>query len=418
MKRFFIILAFMILAGFNPDKRIDLEVYDADIKGVYSMLSEMQGLNFVCGKGVKGKVTLKMKNATWSEVVDTISHLNNLKWEVKGGNLFVYGVRKEKELRIIPLSYSSCKDLIDRVSKFISKDGSIDIDERTNSIIVMDYKENVKKVEELLKKLDIPTKQILIQARIVSVDYSHVRDIGIQWGGYYYRSSDGTKIGVSGAATADKVSSGGSVGNIGTEVSEENMAINLPPEASTSGIFFALGKVSKSELYRINARIMALVERRKAEILSEPRIVTIDNREARIGQGTEIPYQTVSESGTKTEFRKAELSLYVKPKVTADGNIFLTLTVTKDSMGVMTSAGPTINTQRVETNLLLKDGETAVIGGIVEEDKTFVREEVPILSKLPIIGKALFSRRQKSKGKKEMLVFITPKVLGKVEAKR
>ncbi len=407
-----VILAFFLMS-FSPEKKISLEVYNTDVKGVLMLLSESQGLNLVCGDGVKGTVTLRMKGAKWIDVINLVSRLRKLSWRVEGGTLFVFPkeVTKRKVLEIIPLNYSSAKDISERVSKLLSEEGTVEVDERTNSIIVQDYPENVKKIKDLVKKLDKRVKQILVMAKIVSVDYSHVKDIGIQWGGYYYRSSGGTRFGTSGSVSEDKIDNAGGASNVGNEVSENNMAINLPAKGATSSLFLSLGKLSKSEFYRINTRLTALIESRKAEVLSEPKVLTIDNKSARIGQGVEIPYQTTSDQGTKTEFRKAELSLYVKPKVNEDGDIFLEVTVTRDSEGEMTDAGPTINTQRVQTCLLLKDGETAVIGGIVEQSRVKEVHSVPFFSKVPLLGR-LFKRKMKSKGKREVLVFITPKILG------
>ncbi len=415
MRRYFLVILAILLCAFNPKKRISIEVYDADVKGVFSMLAEMQNLGLVFKDSIKKKVSMRLEGVTWERALETLANIADVDYSVEDGILFISQKRPQKVMKIFELSYSNAKEVADRVSKLLSKDGVVDVDERTNSVIVTDYKYNMPRIENFIKQLDKKIKQILIEAKIVSVDYSHVKDIGIQWGGYYYRTSDGTKVGISGAADQDKVSGAKSVDNIKSEVEEGNTAINLPSSGANSGIFFTLGKLSRSEFYRISTRIMALVEKRKAEILSEPKVVTMDNREASIGQGTEIPYQTVSDQGTKTEFRRAELSLYVKPKVAADGSIFLTVTITRDSMGVMTNAGPTINTQRVQTSLILKDGETAVIGGIVEEDKSTIRNEVPILSKIPFIGKKLFVRRQRNRGKKEMLIFITPKVIGEAE---
>ncbi len=415
MKKSVIVLLALLLCAFNPKRKVSIEVYDADVKGVFSMLADMQNLNLVFKNQIKKKVSMKLEGVTWERAIKTLASIADVNYSIEGGILFVFKKKPEKVMRIFELSYSNAKEVADRVSKLLSKDGVVDVDERTNSVIVTDYKENILKIEKFIKQLDKKIKQVLIEAKIVSVDYSHVKDIGIQWGGYYYRTSDGTRVGVSGAAEQDKVSGAKSIDNIRSEVEEGNTAVNLPSSGANSGIFFTLGKLSRSEFYRISSRIMALVEKRKAEILSEPKVVTMDNREASIGQGTEIPYQTVSDKGTKTEFRRAELSLYVKPKVAADGSIFLTVTITRDSMGVMTNAGPTINTQRVQTSLILKNGETAVIGGIVEEDKSTIKNEVPVLSKIPFIGRKLFVRRQRNRGKKEMLIFITPKVIGEAK---
>ncbi len=438
MKRGFVstlvLIASFFLMAFSPSKRVSVEVYDTDVKGVLVLLSESQGLNLVCSDKVKGKVTLKLRNVPWIRAMDTVSSIVPMSWKVEAGTLYVFPkkrVEEERVLSIVPLSYSSAKDVAERVSKLLSEGGRVDVDERTNSIIVYDRVENVKKIRSLIKVLDKKVKEILVQAKIISVDYSHMRDIGIQWGGYYYGQASGgkTRYGTAGSTYENEESEEGGGGENerwskidaadGVEKMKEelekssNVAVNLPANAPTSSLFFTFGKLTKSEFYRINMRLSALIRSRNAEVVSEPKVLTIDNKPARIGQGVEIPYQTVSDEGTKTEFRKAELSLYVKPRVNANGDIFLDVTVTRDSIGAMTTdAGPTINTQRVNTSLLLKDGETAVIGGIVENSRIKEVERVPILSKIPGIGR-LFKRKMKDKSKREMLIFITPKVLEK-----
>lgn len=187
-----------------------------------------------------------------------------------------------------------------------------------------------------------------------------------------------------------------------------NYVVNMPASGATSGLGMIFGKVG---VFNLNLRLTALKNKHLAHILSTPKVLALDNHQARIGQGMEIPYQTTSDEGTTTEFKKAELSLEVTPHITNNDNVAMDVQINKDSIGVMTTDGPAINTQQIQTTLLLYNGETAVVGGIIEKNKTDDDQKVPGFSEVPVIGDLLFKHSYKKNEQTELLIFITPTVI-------
>jgi type IV pilus assembly protein PilQ len=316
-------------------------------------------------------------------------------------------------IETIPVNYSKASDLQGKVKDLLSEGGKIQIDDRTNTIIVRDLRKNVEDVKALVATLDTPTPQVLIEARIVEVDTSFTRELGVQWGGSY--TSDGaTTVGVTGIQDSTGSSNAGQTLSNQTPYTAGsvpvNYAVNLPASVGLgSGGGIALG-ILRDNL-RLDLSLSALEASGKGKVVSSPKVVTIDNKEALIEQGTQIPYSTVSASGTNTQFVDATLSLKVTPHITPEGSIIMKLEAKNDSPGETGATGqPAINKKKATTEVLVRDGETAVIGGILQVTRKEDEKAVPWLSRIPVLG-FFFKNTLTQSSNRELLIFITPKIL-------
>jgi type IV pilus assembly protein PilQ len=404
---------------------ITLDFKDADLQNVFRFLADIKNYNLIMGDDVKGTVTLKLKKVPWRQAFNILLKTNRLGME-KSGNVIriapLVRFKEEKEAlaqnkkanetladtvtEIIKVNFATATDVAPRLKSVLSDRGSIDTDIRTNTLIINDIPGYIKQAKNLLKSLDLPIKQVLIEAKIVKIETDAVKDIGIQWGGAWGDTKNNHYYGITGNAGTN--GQPGITPDGGSPTVTNNYVVNLPASGATSGLGMIFGKVG---IFNLNLRLSALKNKHLANILSTPKILALDNHQARIGQGMEIPYQTTSDEGTTTEFKKAELSLEVTPHITNNDNVSIDVQITKDSIGVMTTDGPAINTQQIETTLLLYNGETAVIGGIIEKNKTDDRGEVPGFSQIPLVGNALFKHKYKKNEQTELLIFITPTVI-------
>ncbi|MBN2231334.1 MAG: type IV pilus secretin PilQ [Deltaproteobacteria bacterium] len=408
----------------SPDL-VTVDFKEADLQNVFRFFADIKNLNVIMRDDVKGSVTLKLKNVPWRQAFDIVLKTHDLGMERDGNVIRIAPqsrFRAEKELlaqqkkaevqledtrmEILKVNFATAGEIAPRLQTVLSDRGSTDTDERTNSVIVTDIPRHIKLARDMLDQLDMPIKQVLIEAKIVKLESSAVRDIGIQWGGVWADHSNDTYYGVSGSG----VGSTGmpTVTPEGGPIIDSGYAVNLPASGATSGLGLIFGKVN---LFNLNVRLSALKNRNRAQILSAPKVLALDNHQARIGQGLEIPYQTTSDEGTTTEFKKAELSLEVTPHITNNNNVSMDVSINKDSIGQQTSDGPAINTQNVETTLLLFNGETAVVGGIIERDDSKDVGEVPGLSNLPLVGDFLFKHKYDKTSQTELLIFLTPTVV-------
>ncbi|MDY7032243.1 MAG: type IV pilus secretin PilQ, partial [Thermodesulfobacteriota bacterium] len=291
---------------------------------------------------------------------------------------------------IIPVNYAIAKDLLSQVEGKLSKRGTVSADERTNSVLLTDIKAVVKEAKNIIKHLDSPIPQVLIEARIVQTNPTFTSEIGIAWGGSYTNTAGAGDYTISGAA-------GGS-----------NYAINLP----SSGIFGGIAYGFISDRYTLDLQLTAMEKDEKVKIISRPKIVTVDNKQAKIEQGVSLPYLKQTEDGISTEFKNATLTLEVTPHITPDGSIIMKVLAKKDQKSSQTGYGgePGIDTRSAETEVLVKDGETTVIGGIYERTQTYAESGVPFLSKIPILG-WLFKNEFKKDEITELLIFLTPTII-------
>jgi type IV pilus assembly protein PilQ len=301
------------------------------------------------------------------------------------------------------------------------------VDERTNVLIVRDVAGNLNQIEQLTQALDTQTPQVLIEARVVEATSRYVRDIGIQWGG------DGTfsaatgnptglvfpsAIGIAGGAT-DSNSPTGGLSPFSSTVSNPNFAVNLPAIVGAGqggALGFTLGSINNT--VNLGVRLSAAEASGMLRVVSSPRILTLDNREARISQGTLIPFSQISAQGVQTTFQEAKLQLLVKPHVTSDGSVAMHVKINRDEPDFnQTSArgDPTILKREAETDLLIMDGHTAVIGGIFTRNTGRNLDQVPFFGDIPVLG-LLFQRRRASDVRNELVIFLTPRIVNRAEA--
>jgi type IV pilus assembly protein PilQ len=319
----------------------------------------------------------------------------------------------ELSSEIIKINFANASEVADMVGaegsiSMLSDRGSLSVDERTNSLLIRDLKQNVDVIREIVESLDIPVKQVQIEARIVSVNEGNLDEFGVRWG-VSAQSGNGNKIG---GSIEDNY--GGVVGEDGEVIIDDSLNVNLGASSSdASSIAFQIATLGSDTL--LDLELSALQRESKAEVISSPRLLTTNKKPAYIEQGTEIPYLESSSSGaTSIAFKKAVLSLKVTPQITPDNRLVLDLSVTQDRPGQVVKTGTgeavAIDTQRIGTQVLVENGETVVLGGIFQHSITDTVDKVPLLGDLPLLGK-LFRRSYQSMGKSELLIFVTPKVV-------
>ncbi len=427
-------------------RRIDLDLKDADVHNVLRLLADVGQVNIVTADNVSGSVTIRMRNVPWDQALDIVLQSKSLGM-VRQANMIrvapLADLEKEREMqiarrqqevklapietRLIPVSYAQAADLQDRARPLLSERGSIAVDERTNVMIVRDIAGNLNQIEELTRSLDTQTPQVLVEARIVEATSRYIRDVGIQWGGdATFSAATGNPTGLA-FPNAIGVAGGASDGNTPTaglspftnSVPNPNFAVNLPAAVGTgSGGALGLTFGSIDNTINLAVRLSAAESSGMLRILSSPRILTLDNREARISQGTLIPFSQVSAQGVQTTFQEAKLQLLVRPHVTADGSVAMHVKINRDEPDFnQTSArgDPTILKREAETDLLVLDGHTAVIGGIFTRNTGRNLDQVPFFGDIPLIG-LLFQRRRASDSRGELVIFLTPRIVNRAEA--
>jgi len=397
--------------------KISLDFQNADIHNILRIIADVSGLNVITSGAVKGEVTIKLNNVPWDQALDVILRNNGLDM-IREGNIIRIStaaqIQAEKDAakklmsteqeiaplftRLFEVNYETAANLKINLDSIKSERGTVEINERTNILIVKDTKKKMAEMARLIIALDKKEKQVLIEARIVEVTHTFARSLGVQWGGSYNAvtsSNFPNTIGVTGAAgPSPNVATGGSL-------------VNLPIAAAPAGALgVTLGHVNGTAL--LDIRLMAMENSNNGRIVSMPKITTMNNKEAIIESGAEIPYQTTSSEGTKTEFRKATLSLKVTPHVTPNNQVRLNIETHKDEPGP--GSPPPIITKQAITEVLVNDGDTTVIGGLFKDTENQDGTRVPGLGGLPILG-WLFKNKATSRLGEELLIFITPKIV-------
>jgi type IV pilus assembly protein PilQ len=427
-------------------RRVDLDFQSADIHSILRLLADVGHVNIVTADDVTGSVTIRMNNVPWDQGLDVVLSAKGLGM-VRSGNLIrvapLAQLQKERELRIaqqraeldlmplemrlIQISYAKAEDIQSRARDLLSSRGAISVDERTNTIIARDVGGNLNRVEELVRSLDTQTPQVLIEARIVEATSNYTRDVGIQWGGdttFSEATGNPTGIAFPSRVTAAGGASDGSTPTAGLSpfsntVSQPNFAVNLPAAVGTGSggaIGLSLGSIDNN--FNLNLRLSAAESSGLVRIVSSPRVLTLNNKVARINQGTLIPFSQVSAQGVQTTFQEAKLQLLVTPHVTADGSVSMHLKVNRDEPNFNQTAAngaPTILKREAETDLLVMDGHTAVIGGIFTRNTGRNVAQVPFFGDIPILG-VLFQRRQANDTRNELVIFITPRIVNRAES--
>ncbi|MEN9783929.1 MAG: hypothetical protein RJA24_1272 [Pseudomonadota bacterium] len=429
----------LVQPGFTGEK-LSLNFQNVEVRAVLQVIADFTGLNVITSDTVGGSLTLRLKDVPWDQALDIILQSKGLDMR-KTGNVVWIAPRDELATReklalearsqiadLEPLrtesmqvNYQKAADfqtlLSDPKQRILSKRGSAVVDVRTNTVFVQDTATRLEEVRKLLKQIDIPVRQVMIESRIVEANDTFSRNLGARLG-FNDRTGQGFRVGsgqgVNALAGGSLSSTGFTTGQIATTPQfNESLFVNLPAQGlsgANPGVFSFLLFNDKSTKF-LNLELSALQADGKGKIISSPRVITADKIEATIEQGTEIPYQQATSSGaTSVSFRKATLSLKVKPQITPDDNVIMNLKVNKDSVGQNTLSGPSIDTKQVATEVLVENGGTVVIGGIYTQDERSTTTKVPVLGDLPYVG-FLFKNNQRVDDRRELLIFISPKIL-------
>ncbi len=432
-----------LVAGTQPGykgERLSLNFQNVDVRALLQVIADFTNLNIVTSDSVQGSLTLRLKDVPWDQALAIILDSKGLDMR-KNGNVIMVAPREEiaakekldlesraqisdiEPLRTetFQLNYQKAealqKLLADEKQRVLSKRGSVVVDQRTNKVFVQDTPSRLEEVRKVIAQIDIPVRQVLIEARIVEADDRFTRNLGVRLG---YNRINASAGGVAGRATVSGNLQGvhdltplpGGAGSGGTLLPNTNF-VNLPA-AAVSGVNAATFAVSlfSSDLTRfLNLELSALEADQRGKVVSSPRVLTADQGTAVIEQGTELPYQQATSSGaTSIQFRKANLKLEVTPQITPEGNVILEVQVNRDAVGILTPAGFAIDTRRVQTQVLVENGGTVVIGGIYEQFERNQVNKVPLLGDIPVIGHA-FKNNSRTNNRAELLVFLTPRVV-------
>lgn len=426
----------LVQRGFVGEK-LSLNFQNVEVRSVLQVLADFTGLNIITSDSVSGNLTLRLKDVPWDQALDIILRSKGLDLR-KDGNVVWIAPRDELATReklalesrsqisdleptqteSFQLNYQKAADvqslLTNAQQRILSKRGSAAVDARTNQLFVQDTASRLEDVRRLIRSVDIPVRQVMIESRIVEATDTFGRNLGMRLGYAEDRRTLGGRQGV--IFGADLTNTGQAQGLVtGTPAltTAPGLQVNMPAAGIggvNAGTFSAmLFNANKTNL--LSLELTALQADGKGKIISSPRVITSNQNEAIIEQGTEIPYQQASSSGaTSVSFKKATLSLKVKPQITPDDNVIMKLNINKDSRGQDTTAGPAIDTKQVTTEVLVENGGTLVIGGIYTQDERSTTTKIPVLGELPYVG-FLFKQNTKSDDRRELLVFITPKIL-------
>ncbi len=398
-------------------EKIKLDFYDTDIKNVFRILRSVSGLNFAVDKDVQGKVTLTLeKPIPWDQVLDLVLKMNGLGKKMEGDVVRIATVQtlkqEEQDLQdaisarkkaleqkksleplvtqYIPINYSDAQaDIQPHISSLLTPDrGNISVDQRTNMIIVTDTREKVDQIQEMIFRLDTVTPQIMIEAKVVEVTKEFSRTIGVGWN----LSNDAA------------VTSG--------FINDTNVSVNSPSGSGISGDFSFLRLFGSSRM-ALNAKLAASEAQGDVRIVSSPRILTLDNKKAKIKQGVEFAYLERDDAGgSSVKFKNIDLLLEVTPHVTPDKRISMQVFLTKNDISSITASGaPTLATNETETELLVNNNDTVVIGGIVKTTTNRDVDGLPFLTGIPILGNMLFGTTQQQDNRNELLIFLTPSIV-------
>lgn len=421
-------------------ERLSLNFQNIEVRAVLQLIADFTGINMVTSDSVDGTLTLRLKNVPWDQALDMILKTKGLDQRREGNVMMIapaeeIAAREKLELEAnkqieelaplysetIQVNYAKATTisaLVVKQKNMLSDRGSISVDERTNKLFISDVEERISLVRNLVDELDVPVKQVLIESRIVIARDDFSKELGVRFGvTNVSRSADGDLTMVTGNASGTNTMVNSATNNLNTTPGNP-YPITLPapgnrynvdlPTVSQYGSI-ALAVLSASTL--VDLELSALQTEGKGKIVSNPRVITSNSHKALIEQGVEIPYAEASSSGATTiSFKKAVLKLEVTPQITPDNRVVMDLQVNKDSVGEVFGGIPSIDTREVQTQVLVNNGQTVVLGGIYEQEKTNEVDRVPFFGDLPIIG-ALFRQTREIDDKSELLIFVTPKIL-------
>ncbi|MEE2779811.1 MAG: type IV pilus secretin PilQ, partial [Myxococcota bacterium] len=416
-------------------KKINLTIKDADIQHVLTFLAKEGSVNIVASEDVKGSVTFHLENIPWDLALDMILKTQGYDYVKEAGVYRVApaeDIQKEYEaelkkkqtidelkpmvVRFVTVNYADLSDVAEHVKTVLSKNGTATADPSTSTLIIKDIEEHVQAADDIVRRLDVQLPQVLIEARIVEASTNFSKEMGVQWGGEFLMSpAFGNPTGLAFPAVVGVA--GGSddptAPSAGLRSSAPNFAVNLPAAAG-AGAGGALGLTlgSLGGVPNLSLRLSAAEEEGQVKIVSAPKILTIDGKKATIRQGVAIPISVVSANGVNTQFFNADLKLEVQTNTSPDGNIRMDLAIMKnepDFGQTATNGAPTIQKKEATTSLLIRDGDTTVLGGIFTRNSGESTARVPFLSRIPILG-WFFQNHRETDQRSEMLIFITPRI--------
>ena len=416
-------------------EKLSLNFQNIDVRAVLQLIADFTGQNLVASDTVDGGITLRLQNVPWDQALDLVLKTKGLAKRQMGNVLLVapaeeIAAREKIELEAVKqvaelapllseyvqLRYAKATDiasLLTAESGLMSARGTSVVDERTNTLLMKDTGDNLDKIREAIALLDVPVRQVLIEARIVIANTSVGEKLGIRWGGAGFKADNDKFLNVGGSQKtlneANQILIDRSKGDDPGSISyPDAYVVDLGvSDVGTSSLAVGIQTFD----YLLDLELSAIETDGNAEIVSQPRVITADGQTASIQSGTEIPYQEASSSGaTSVSFKSAVLKLEVTPQITPDDRIIMDLKINQDSIGEVTAAGPTIDTNALETQVLVENGETIVLGGIFRSEETNATTKTPFLGDIPYLG-VLFRRTEHTESKAELLVFITPRLV-------
>ncbi|MYE86634.1 MAG: type IV pilus secretin PilQ [Gammaproteobacteria bacterium] len=414
---------------------LSLNFQDIDVRAALRVIANAADFNLVASESVSGRVTLRLEDVPWEQALDLVLQVAGLDQRRLGDVVYVapaaeiaaaeqFRLQAEQQAAAlapvrtehIQIGYAKAADIWSLFNDGGQPEGGFSdrghamIDERTNAILYTGTAAQIEDFRRIVTALDVPVRQVLIESRIITVNNNLSEQFGIRWGGGGIDSGDSRALRFGGSlktlgelqnALADPA-------GVGEISSPDDLVVDLGVLSEGAS---SLGVGITGNSYLIDLEISALAAEGKAEIMARPKVITADKSRARIESGVEIPYQEASSSGaTSTSFKDAVLSLDVTPRITPNSRIILEINVKQDNVGRIFNGVPSINTNEIETEVLIDDGETVVLGGIFQTDRNFATEKTPLLGNLPLLGR-LFSRTFERDDKQELLIFITPRIL-------
>ena len=437
-------------------EKLSLNFQNVEVRAVLQVIADFTGLNIITSDTVGGNLTLRLKDVPWDQALDIILQAKGLS-KRKNGNVILIAptdelAAKEKlaleaqaavsdlepvRTESFALSYAKAEDLqkllTNKDQKILSKRGTATVDERTNTLFVQDTGGRLEEARRLVQQLDVPVRQVLIEARIVIADDKWGRQLGARFGTQSAFNTNNYNLGVSGTLTDTSAALGGNpisrgsaalssglnaaqggfsnpnAGLVPSGAQPEQLNVNLPVVGAAGQLALSILNLGSGNL--VNVELSALEADNRGKVVSSPRVITADKKKAIISQGTEIPYLTAAASGATTvSFKPAVLQLAVTPRITPDDHIIMDLEVKKDSVGQIFSGIPSVDTKQVQTQVLVDNGDTIVLGGIFEQTTRTTVNKVPFFGDLPLVG-YLFKNTVKQDDKTELLIFVTPKIV-------
>lgn len=412
---------------FNGEK-LSLNFQDIEVRAVLQLLADFTDKNIVVSDSVDGNITVRLKDVPWDQALDIVLETKNLGMRENGNVIWVApktelkekeeqeleATKRKKELaplitEYIAINFAKATDLAaliekrssDKAHSLLSERGSVSLDERTNTLLIQDTATSVQRIRELIKVLDVPVQQVLIESRIVVANDEFGKNLGARFGvGPKWQNADSS--GVIGSINGTDTIAEGKMPGL-----SDRLSVNLPVTGAAGSFGFSI----LARDFMLDLELSALQSESKGEIIATPRVITSNQTKATIEQGVEVPYQQNSSSGaTNVAFKKAVLSLEVTPQITPDEHISMDLKVSQDTVGKIYSGVPSINTRQIQTNVLVENGQTIVLGGVHEATRLKGSSKVPVLGDLPMVGQ-LFRNTNKSDEKRELLIFVTPKIV-------